>query len=101
MPGELTLRFLKKSNRNLRFQIRIKYLKNESNQINLLKNSFSNLDLKLRSETTNPAGEAEHPPSLKSPYKAKPTVFPVHTRRGVSLGAGGVDKARSTGFGCN
>lgn len=40
LPGDLTLRFFKKPNKNLRFQIRIEYLKNESTQTDLLKTSF-------------------------------------------------------------
>lgn len=64
LPGfnlpDLTLRFFKKPNRNLRFQIRIQYFKDKSAQINLLKNSFNNLDLNLSLslETTNSVGEA-------------------------------------------
>lgn len=65
LPGfnlpDLTLRFfLKKTNRNLRFQIRIQYFKDKAAQINLLKNSFNNLELNLSLslETTNSVGEA-------------------------------------------
>lgn len=50
----------KKTNRNLRFQIRIQYFKDKAAQINLLKNSFNNLELNLSLslETTNSVGEA-------------------------------------------
>lgn len=47
---DLALRFFQKTNRNLRFQTRIQYFKNEPTQINLLKNSFNNLDLNVKFE---------------------------------------------------
>lgn len=61
---DLTLRFFQRTNRNLRFRTRIRYLKTESTQINLLKNSVLTIwisMLSLRLETTSNVGEAQHP----------------------------------------